>query len=253
MRGAPTALYILVAEGDKRSSMGISRRGFLQFAIGGAASTALFVTFRLGRAEALPRPPGALTEEAFLKQCSRCFRCIDVCQPMALRPASLSDGVANLGTPVLDVTRCIICMECIRTCPTGALKKIPKEEVDLGTAVIHKEICVAWQRKQRCKACYKACPHKAIELKKRRYPVLIPEKCNGCGICVRKCPTDPKSVTLSYQGSRRFAPSQKRIAMRLEDRVGPYEFPPPDFGTWFINRVRTLAEYYGWGKGGGPG
>ena len=225
--------------------MGISRRNFLGFVLGGAASGAFFTFFKVKRAEALPRPPGALTEEAFLSRCSRCSRCIDVCQPLALRPAGIFDGMANLGTPVLDVTRCIICMECIRSCPTGALKKVPKEEVDLGTAVIDQDLCLAWQRKKRCKVCYKACPTKAIELKKRRYPVLVPEKCNGCGICLRKCPTDPKSITVSYKGAKRFDPPEKRFAMRLEDRVGPYEFPPPDFKTWISNRLRTLAEHHG--------
>jgi ferredoxin-type protein NapG len=225
--------------------MTISRRGFIQFAASSVLAGAVFSVFKLKRAEALPRPPGALTEEEFLKYCSRCFQCIDVCQPLALSPASLFDGVANLGTPVLDVTRCIICMECIRVCPTGALKKIPKEEVDIGTAVILQDICLAWQKKKRCKVCYKSCPSKAIKLEKRRFPVLLPEKCNGCGICIRKCPTAPKSITLSYEGAKRFDSPKKRIALRLENHVGPYEFPPPNFKTWFVNRVRTLAEHYG--------
>ena len=53
---------------------------------------------------------------------------------------------------------------------------------------------------------------------------------------------------ISYEGAKRFAPPEDRIAMRLENRVGPYEFPPPDFKTWFVNRVRTLAEHYGIAK-----
>jgi ferredoxin-type protein NapG len=228
--------------------MSISRRGFLHFAWSGAVSGAVFALFKVSRARALPRPPGALTEEAFLSQCSRCLRCIDVCQPLALRPAGVFDGLANIGTPVLDVSRCIICMECIRTCPTDALRKIPKEEVVLGTAVIKQDLCLAWLKKKRCKICYEACPTQAIELEKRRYPVLKPEKCNGCGICFRKCPTEPKSILISYEGAKRYAPLERRLAYRLEDRVGPYEFPPPDFKTWFVNRLRTLAERYGLSK-----
>jgi ferredoxin-type protein NapF len=225
--------------------MTVSRRGFLQFVASGTLAGAVFTAFAFKKAEALPRPPGALTEEEFLRYCSRCSQCIDACQPMALSPAGIFDGVANLGTPVMDVTRCIICMECIRVCPTSALKKVPKEEVDIGTAVIQRDQCLAWQNKKRCKVCYKSCPLKAIELKKKRYPILLVEKCNGCGICLRKCPTAPKSITISYKGAKRFDPPKKRVALRLENHVGPYEFPPPDFNTWFKNRVRTLAEHYG--------
>jgi ferredoxin-type protein NapG len=225
--------------------MGISRRNFLHFVVSGAISGGILALFKVKKADALPRPHGAIIEEEFLGFCTRCLECIDVCQPLALRPAGIFDGIANIGTPVMDVTKCIICMECIRACPTDALKKIPKEQVDLGTAVINKDICLAWQKKKRCEVCYKACPTKAFRLEKKRYPVLEPEKCNGCGICVRRCPTAPKSVIVSYKGAKRFAPPKTRFALRLEDRVGPYEFPPPDFKTWFVNRIRTLAEHYG--------
>jgi ferredoxin-type protein NapG len=228
--------------------MSISRRNFLHFVISGTVSGGLFTLFTVKCAEALPRPPGAITEKEFLQYCSRCFQCIDVCQPLALRPASIFEGISNLGTPVMDANKCIICMECIRICPTNALKKIPKEEVDIGIAVIDHDICLAWQKKKRCKICYKACPTKAIKLKKRSYPVLDPEKCNGCGICLRKCPTEPKSIIISYEGAKRFAPPKERFALRLENRVAPYEFPPPDFKTWFVNRIRTLAEHHGIAK-----
>lgn len=222
-----------------------SKRRFLHFAVSTAAAGAVFSLTAIGGAEALPRPPGALEETDFLSFCSRCGTCIDACQPMALRPATLFEGLSNVGTPVMDVTRCVICMECIRKCPTGALSKIPKTEVDIGRVVIDKDLCLAWLGKKRCKDCYKACPTKAFTLEERRYPVLDPEKCNGCGICVRRCPTEPKAVTLSYQGARRYPRPAVRLATRLDDRVGPYEFPPPDFKTWLINRTRTLAESYG--------
>lgn len=225
--------------------MSISRRRFLHVVVSGTVCGMFFTFFKVERTEALPRPPGALIEADFLAFCSRCNRCIDACQPLALHPAGLLDGMVNIGTPVLDVTRCVICMECIRKCPTGALKKIPKEEVDLGTAIIDRDRCLAWQKKKRCKACSKKCPTQAITLKERRYPVLDAGKCNGCGICVRSCSMEPKAVIISYRGARRFERPDIRFARRLENRVGPYEFPPPDFKTWFVNRIETLIDRYG--------
>lgn len=225
--------------------MGISRRGFLEFTTGAALAGVLFALFKARHAQALPRPPGALAEADFLAFCSRCTRCIDACLPFALHPAGLFQGVVNVGTPVLDVNRCVLCMECVRKCPTGALKKVPKQEIDLGTAEIDRKRCLAWLNKKRCKNCYKKCPTHAIFLEKGRYPMLNEEKCNTCGICVRSCPTSPKSVVLVYRGAVRFERPARRFSRRLEDRVGPYDFPPPDFGTWFANRVRSLLEHYG--------
>ena len=110
-----------------------------------------------------------------------------MCKPLALRPAGILDGFKNLGTPVMRAQECILCMECVRVCHTGALQKVPKEDVDIGCGVIDKRLCWAWLRKKRCKICFKDCPLKAIEMERRRFPVIIEEKCNGCGICAQRC------------------------------------------------------------------
>jgi ferredoxin len=81
-------------------------------------------------------------------------------------------------------------------------------------------------------------------LKDRRLPELIPEKCNGCGICIRRCP-EPGSLVLTNEGAKRYDPQPGRFLTRLEDRVGPYEIPPPSYGDWLANRLRMLAEHYG--------
>jgi Na+-translocating ferredoxin:NAD+ oxidoreductase RNF subunit RnfB len=164
---------------------------------------------------------------------------------MAIRPAPITSGLANLGTPVLETNKCIICMECIRTCPTGALSKIPKTEVFLGTAVILKDICVAWLKTRRCRECEKACKLEAIVLQKKRFPEVLAEKCNGCGVCMRRCPTEPKSIIISPEGARRTKRQPGRFILAVEDRVGPYEVPPPAYSEWFKNRLEKLAEHYG--------
>lgn len=225
--------------------MSLSRRALLQLAGSAAISGAILGLTATGRAHNLVRPPGALDEPEFLASCSRCLRCLDVCAPMAIQPASIFSGPANLGTPVLETNKCILCMECIRTCPTGSLSKIPKDEIFLGTAVILKDVCLAWLKTRRCRECEKACKPAAIVMEENRYPVILAEKCNGCGICMRRCPTEPKSIYISPEGARRTQRQGGRLLVSLEDRVGPYENPPPGFPEWFKNRLEKLAEHYG--------
>jgi len=225
--------------------MGISRRDILHIIISGVVSGIFFAIFKVTGARAVPRPPGSLLEKDFLKFCTRCYLCIDVCPVDALKPASILDGISNLGTPVLDVKKCIFCQECMRICPTGAIQKIPKDEIDIGNAVINRDVCLTWTEKRRCKNCYRACKYDAIKLEKRKYPVVIEGKCTGCGACERRCPTNPKSIVIHYDKFKRFEAPSKGLVLRLEDRVEPYQFPPPDFKTWFVQRIEKLARYYG--------
>lgn len=229
--------------------MKVTRRKLLQFAAGGIVTTAVCGAAGLAGAADLPRPPGALVEEEFLARCARCMRCLDACQPLAIRPGHWLDGPRNLGTPILDVSKCITCMECIRTCPTGALSKIPKNEVRLGQMVLNREVCLAWTGKRRCDSCFRACRKKAISMKDRRYPVIDQNKCEACGMCVRRCPAAKEGALFLDAGlAKRYEPQPGRIITRLEDRVGPYEVPPPSYGEWFANRLRILANKYGLGS-----
>jgi ferredoxin-type protein NapG len=225
--------------------MNLSRRALLQLAGSTAVSGAVLGLTTIGRAHNLVRPPGALEEPDFLASCSRCLRCLDVCAPQAIKPAPAFSGFANYGTPVLETNKCILCMECIRTCPTGALGKIPKEEVFLGTAVILKDVCLAWLKTRRCRECEKACKPEAVTMQDNRFPVVLAEKCNGCGICMRRCPTEPKAIIISPEGAKRTRREEGRILTALTDRVGPYENPPPTFPIWLRNRLEKLAEHYG--------
>lgn len=198
----------------------------------------------LGRANDLVRPPGAVAEPDFLAMCARCQRCLDACAPLAIHPAPIQSGIANLGTPVLDTNKCVLCMECIRACPTGALTKIPKKEVFLGLAVIKKDVCFAWLKTRRCSECQKACPLHAVNLKQGRFPEIIAEKCNGCGICMRRCPTEPKAIFISPEGAKRTERPKEHFLTALEDRVGPYEVEPSPYSTWFMDRLQKLSELY---------
>ena len=69
----------------------------------------------------LVRPPGSLPEEAFLASCIRCQRCVEACQPGAIR--LLRGSSKHGGTPYLipEETACNLCLRCGLACPTGAI------------------------------------------------------------------------------------------------------------------------------------
>lgn len=224
--------------------MSFSRRDALHILVSGALSTAVFTFFKVSGAKAVPRPPGALIEPAFLKYCTRCYQCIDVCPTNALVPAGITGGIPNFGTPILEWKKCIFCMECIRTCPTGAIKKISRDDIKIGNAVINRTTCLTWSGQSKCDICYDACRYDAITLENEIYPVVLDDLCTGCNVCERRCPTDPKSIVVNYEKVKRFLPPDKRVAMRLEDEMGK-KHGEEDFKSWFVERIKKLGRSYG--------
>ncbi len=224
--------------------MSFSRRDALHILISGAVSTLVFTSFKVSGAKALPRPPGALVEPEFLKYCTRCYQCIDVCPADALHPAGISGGIPNFGTPVLDWKKCIFCMNCIRTCPTGAIKRISRDDIDIGNAVINHGTCLTWSGQKKCDICYNACRYDAIKLEKKIYPIVLEDPCTGCGACERKCPTNPKSIVVYYDKVKRFPPPEKGVSLRLPDESGKKR-GEEDFKDWFMERIKKLGKSYG--------
>jgi ferredoxin-type protein NapG len=147
------------------------------------------------------RPPGALPEYDFLERCNRCQKCVQVCPTKVIVPLSLSEGVIRLNTPKVSFKQsyCNSCLKCSQVCPTGALVPVTKETLDIGVAVIIEKDCVAWDWVG-CTVCKDECPEKAIYLDDDKRPVVIPEKCNGCGICELKCPSTSVMKKASGKG-----------------------------------------------------
>lgn len=148
------------------------------------------------------RPPGALPERQFRSKCISCGVCVNVCHVMkydAIATAGISD-LRNFGTPYIKDMRdfpCGLCMECPKHCPTGALKKIEKENVAMGMALIDFGLCFGWNGDV-CLSCSKACPLGAHvfdfysgEWGNQPY---INEKCVGCGLCVKYCPLGGSAI-----------------------------------------------------------
>jgi ferredoxin len=79
-------------------------------------------------------------------------------------------------------------------CPTGAIRDLPlieRQHAKIGTAVIHRETCVAWAKDRLCLLCDEACPYNAIVFRPvegHKRPFVDESRCNGCGMCESVCP-----------------------------------------------------------------
>lgn len=149
------------------------------------------------------RPPGALPEADFLRQCIGCFKCATACPNDCISMASFEFGATHVHTPVINPRSrgCILCMRCTEVCPTGALTEIKRDievvskTVKMGTAQIDKNLCYSFFGRT-CGVCYRACPlpGKAMTIGLYEQPTVHPEFCVGCGLCEQSCIHMPQAV-----------------------------------------------------------
>jgi len=173
-------------------------------------------TFRFRKPEAqahLLRPPGAGSEDDFLKKCVRCGECMKVCLTGALYPAIAQAGVEGIFTPVVTprLGYCEYnCTLCGQVCPTGAIPNLPpapKKRAVIGKAAFDKNLCLPFAKRTNCIVCEEHCPmpQKAIRSEvaeeidfagnkiEVQRPYVLEDLCNGCGICENVCPLEGKA------------------------------------------------------------
>lgn len=144
------------------------------------------------------RPPGALEEIEFLSACTRCAQCVTACPYNAIRRMPMSAGV-SANTPYIDpsLEACHLCedMPCIAACDDGALEHVSPQNVRIGIAEINAEGCVCHSEDKVCSLCYDICPfpEQAITIDAEFNPQIL-AGCTGCGLCQKRCPTQPKGV-----------------------------------------------------------
>ena len=146
-------------------------------------------------------PPGSKSVKDFYRRCTACQLCVAECPNNVLRP---STDLQHLMQPEMSFERGYCrpeCTRCSELCPTGAIRKITKEEktqYHVGTARVNPDLCVV-EKGVECGNCARHCPAGAISLVKDpeteyRRPVVNEERCIGCGACENLCPARPISA-----------------------------------------------------------
>jgi len=133
------------------------------------------------------RPPWSIDELAFTENCTRCYKCADVCHSHLIVKGS---G----GFPEISFNRqgCDFCESCVRACPEDVLyiDEINNQAAWQQTAEISNE-CFS-MRGIVCRSCGEICESRAIQFKPdiggRTQVILNTTACNGCGECVHVCP-----------------------------------------------------------------
>lgn len=199
--------------------------------IGGAAGLLALGGLKALPADELVRPPGGRDEDRLMARCVRCERCIEACPMQALRPARIEEGIVAARTPTVnfDDSWCTFCGKdndghplCVQACKTGALKLdegATFHSAPLGRAYIERDWCLAWARRNGCRECYIACrgSYRAIEIDEYQRPVVIAEKCVGCGECQHACISLDSPHAVEGATSRAIVVIAGRAANRAAD------------------------------------
>ena len=210
------------AEEPATDGAALERRRFLSLAAaatavasgGGAAAAIRGHGARLEEPGAfLPvRPPGSAPEQEFLQMCIRCGECFKACPNNVLQSQGFEQGVEGLWTPrvVADWAGCeSSCNACGQVCPTGAIRPLPLEEkkaARMGLAIVDETACLPYADREACQLCVDECVaagYDAIEFTQVHTrmdengaplegtgfvaPVVLAEKCVGCGLCQTRC------------------------------------------------------------------
>ena len=189
-------------------NQGAGRRFFLS-ALAGTAGGILLTRFWNARDRSVIRPPFSLAAEDMDAVCIRCGSCSSAC-PTGIIHSSLDfSHPLSLLTPqvrFLDSYCIAECNDCGKVCPSGAIRTFTpadKPAFVMGKAEIRIRECYLQIGKE-CSLCRQYCAYDAVEIRSSlpsssRYPVIVEERCVGCGACQVICP--PRVIEIKAPAS----------------------------------------------------
>jgi ferredoxin len=182
-------------------------------------------------------PPGAVSIEHFVKNCTGCNLCVNKCPPKIIRPEAFSYGVKGILQPELDYVTGYCqydCNICSQVCPSNAILPVSlkeKKQIQLGTVKFIKEKCIVITNNKDCGACAEHCPTKAVKMVDYKNNLRIPETdesiCIGCGACEHMCPVRPERaivITPNFVHKTAKLPETKKIIapVKIENNDFPF-------------------------------
>ncbi|MDR0505609.1 MAG: 4Fe-4S binding protein [Dysgonamonadaceae bacterium] len=166
-------------------------------------------------------PPGSISLKHFKEHCTACHLCVTHCPMQILKPSGFSFGIDYAFKPRLvfyEMAFCNFeCTVCSEICPTGAIKKLTKDQkkvTQIGIAQFTKDRCVVFKDNTSCGACSEHCPVQAVKMEPYKDGLTIPhvyeELCVGCGGCESICPVRPlKAINVKANEVHKEAVRQK--------------------------------------------
>lgn len=127
------------------------------------------------------RPPYAVANATY-EECKTCdAMCVNVCEEKIIKRDAY-------GIPFLDFSAngCSDCHKCLEACAPNVLND-PQRFIG-AKARISTMSCMS-HHDTICFSCKEPCMDNAIVFEGMFRPIIIPDKCTGCGYCVSVCPS----------------------------------------------------------------
>lgn len=148
-------------------------------------------------------PPGALSADHLLSNCTSCHLCVSRCPSNVIKPAFMEYGIGGIMQPMMNYEKGFCnynCTVCADVCPNRALTLLTEDEkhmLQIGQVVFVEDICVVHTNEENCGACAEHCPTQAVTMIPYEghdgltIPFVNPDICVGCGGCEYICPVRP--------------------------------------------------------------